>query len=304
MPEFIKDDGLLCWPHWMPIPEKKALGYSLQETNTRTEMDIGAIVRAKFKTDQTDFSCQIIMRDCEIEWLEAFEAELLNQGSVWFLMPIWVAGDVRHYTVQFTERPKVSQVKGEDNWLDFKIRIKNRLLAPIDGIEYGDRNTLVEWPSNLPVLQNSYSYAARKTDMKGGTELPTARRPQFNIDEVEITAEMSLSMSQIVVFEWFEREILNRGGRWFKMPVWIGGSLKVYKVRFKTRPKMTLDGFWTNVSLQMELEQREFMHPTVVQWLQFLSPEEVFYFLDEFHPTIHTSMPGLTIIPDGVYIKV
>ena len=305
MPKLEYDDGILCWPYWLPIPERQAFGYELlEDAVSRTDMDVGSIARIKYKVDQVKFSCQVIMRDCEIEWLEAFEAERLNQGQTWFLMPMWVAGHIQHYLVQFTERPKVTQVNGNDNWVQLRLRTKHRRILPIDGLRYGERNTLPAWPSNMPILQDGYSYEVRSTDMKGATNLPTVKRPEFNIDEVSITAKLSLSMSQIAVFEWFEREILNMGARWFSMPVWIGGDLKTYQVRFKGRPKFALNGFRTLVSFQLELEQRDLMHPQVVEWLLYMSPEELFFFLQEFHGMLHVTMPGLTIIPDGVYIKV
>lgn len=305
MSNAVYDDGILCWPHWLPIPERDSYGYApLNEVASRTEMDSGSLVRLKYKVDQINISCQCIMRDCEIAWLEAFEAERLNQGIEWFLMPIWIAGNVEHYMVQFTDRPAVTQVQGFDNWMSLKLRIKSRRLPPIDGITYGDRRTLVEWPSNLPILQDGYSYEVRKTDMKGATQLPTERRPELSIDEVTITGKCSLSISQSAVFEWFEREILNMGARWFKMPVWISGELKAYKVRFKSRPSFALNGLWTDATFELELEQRELMHPDVVNWLLYFSPDELFFFLENFHGMLHVTMPGLTIIPDGVYTKV
>ena len=139
MPAAEYDDGILCWPHWLPVPERNSNGYALlNEAILRTEMDVGSLARLKYKVDQVKISCQCIMRDCEIEWLEAFEAERLNQGQTWFLMPIWVAGNIEHYMVQFTDRPKVSQVKGDDNWVDLKLRLKSRRLPPVDGITYGE----------------------------------------------------------------------------------------------------------------------------------------------------------------------
>jgi hypothetical protein len=140
--------------------------------------------------------------------------------------------------------------------------------------------------------------------MKGGSKLSTVRRPEFFIDEVTMTCRMSLSYKQVAVFEWFEREVLNRGARWFKMQVWIGGDLVPYMVRFKTRPKFVLTGLWTAVSFELELENREFMHPTVVETLRVISPEELVSFLETLHDRLYVFMPGLTIIPDDVYTKI
>ena len=304
MPNIVEDDGIYCWPYWLPIPERDAYGYTLTDPYNRVEADAGSVVKPQFKIDETKITCYVLLESCDIEWLEAFETAVLNQGVTWFLVPIQMAGNIQHYMCQFTARPKVTRVQGEMNWVDLAFRIKSRVLAPVDGILYGDRSTLVEWPSNMPVLQDSYSYEVRKTDMQNDTQLSTTRRPEFNIDEVKMTCKLSLSMTQIAVFEWFEREILNMGARWFKMPVWIGGDLVNYIVRMRGRPQMSLDGFWTDVSFELDLEQRDLMHPTVVQWLLYISPDELFWFLNEFHNLLHVKMPGLTIIPDGVYIKV
>lgn len=274
-------EDYICWPYWLPEPERTDYSYSTStQTVERTEMDVGAVMRRLFDTDETVFQCQVQLEDCEASYFEAFEQWLLSQGSKWFLMPIWVGGEKQHYVAQFTERPKMDSVQGFTDFWSFSVRIKKRLLRPVSTIEVGSRGFLVTWPKNLPVLQDSYSYELRSTDLPGNGELTTYRKPEFNVDEATITCKLSLNPKQQNLFEWFERDVLNHGTRWFRMPVWIGGALRTHIVRFNERPQAALDGFWCSYTFKLDIEQRHIMDRTLLAWLTVLSPDDLFIVLD------------------------
>lgn len=269
-------DDVVCWPYWMPEPERDDYSYAPDEqTNVRSEMDVGKIVRRVFDTDETVISCRVILDDCSAYWFEAFERWMLDQGSVWFAMPLWVAGVKQHYVCQFVDRPKMTEVQGFTNFITFDVRVKRRALTPVSGYENIGNRMLPKWPSQLPVLQDGYSYEIRNTDKQSGTNLTSVRRPEFDIDEVSITAKFYLNRHELNLLEWFEREILNHGARWFTIPLWIGGKMVTQIVRFSERPKITLDGFWAEVSTKMDLENRAMMDKLLVGWLALLSPEDL-----------------------------
>lgn len=271
------NEEYVCWPYWLPEPERQEYDYRMSnQTVSRIEMDVGTLMRRSFDTDETVFNCSIQLEDCEAQFFEAFEQWILNQGSRWFYMPIWVGGDKQHYLAQFTERPKMDAVEGLTNFWTFSVRIKRRSLHPVQTIEIGDKDFLVSWPESLPVLQEGYSYELRSTDMSGGTDLTTYRKPEFQIDEATITCQLSLDIKQQNVFEWFERDVLNHGTRWFRMPLWIGGVLKNHIVRFQQRPEAKLSGVWCDYTFKLDVEQRYTMDSTLVNWLTFLSPNDIY----------------------------
>ena len=290
-------NDLVCWPYWLPEPERTEYEYEpVDQTNVRSEMDVGTIVRRAFTTDETTIDCQIIVEDCEAYWFEAFEQWLLNQGSEWFGMPLWVAGEKQYYVCQFTDRPKMSEVRGFTNFINFTVRVQKRVLKPVSG--YGDigAKILPTWPSSLPLLQDSYSYTLRNTDLKSATKLTTVRLPQFDINEATITAKLYLNREQQNLFEWFEREILNHGARWFRLPLWISGVMNTHIVRFTKRPKIKLDGFWCEVDVEMETENRVLMDKKLVGWLALLSPEDLIAYRNTLLGIIN-SMSTL-LVPD------
>lgn len=267
---------LVCWPYWLPVPERTDYSYEpVDQTNVRSEMDVGVLVRRAFTTDETIINCQIIVEDCEAYWFEAFEQWMLNQGSQWFGMPLWVAGVKQNYVCQMVDRPKMSEVRGFTNFITFAVRVQKRVLSPVSGLGSSLLNVLPAWPRSLPLLQDGYSYTLRNTDLKTATNLTSIRLPQFDIDETTITAKLYLDRTQQNVFEWFEREILNHGARWFKLPLWIGGVMNTHIARLTKRPKITLDNFWCSVDLEMEVENRVLMDKKLVGWLALLSPEDL-----------------------------
>lgn len=263
-----------CWPYWMPEPERTEYTYEpVEQTNVRSEMDVGAVVRRQFTTDETKINCQIIVEDCEAFWFETFEQWMLNQGAEWFGMPLWVAGEKQYYICQFVDRPKMGEVRGFTNFITFTVRVQRRILTPVAGYS---KASLPTWPSSLPILQDNYSYDLRNTDLKSATNITGVRKPQFDIDETTITASLYLDRKQQNLFEWFEREILNHGAHWFRLPLWIAGVMNTHIVRFTKRPKITLDGFWCTVDVEMETENRVLMDKALMAWLAVLSPEDMF----------------------------
>lgn len=160
-----------CWPYWLPEPERTDYSYEpVDQTNVRSEMDVGSLVRRLFTTDETKINCQIIVEDCEALWFETFEQWYLNQGSEWFAMPLWVAGEKDYYICQFVDRPKMGEVRGYTNFITFTVRVQRRVLTTVPGYNIAAR-MLPTWPSNLPLLQDNYSYDVRNTDLQSATKL-------------------------------------------------------------------------------------------------------------------------------------
>lgn len=287
----------VCWPYWMPEPERNEYGYDLSDqTTSRSEMEVGCLVRRQFTTDETKIACKIILEDCEPYWFEAFERWVLDQGSEWFVMPLWVAGEKQHYVCQMLDRPKMEQVQGFTNFVTFTVRVQKRILTPVSGYAPNSIKTIPAWPDKLPVLQDGYSYELRNADRQSSNKISSTRRPEWDVDEVTVTAKFYLNRKELNLFEWFERDVLNDGARWFKIPLWIGGAMHTQIARFKERPKITLNGFWTTVETKMEVENRAMMDKLLVAWLSLLSPDDMIYYSGVIKGVI-SGMGDLTV-PD------
>lgn len=98
------------WPSWMPLAQQDDYAYQLTDRRTRTDMEVGSILRVNYDTDETVVTCSLILDRSQAAWFEVFEKSLLSQGSQWFEMPLQFGGCIEWHTVRFKERPKVSRI--------------------------------------------------------------------------------------------------------------------------------------------------------------------------------------------------
>lgn len=155
------------WPSWLPAPEQTQ--YSMQPTDrrTKTDMEIGGIYRVEFDTDEVVVNCQLTLDMFQSAWFEAFEANLLRQGSIWILMPIWVAGQLKEHVVMFKDRPKISSVVGLHTVYTLVLQISKRDLMSADVAElllYYSPPQIMDLSDRLNVVVN--------IEMPGVTILP------------------------------------------------------------------------------------------------------------------------------------
>ena len=105
---------LICYPDWMPKPQRAGYSYEPTDRTISSEMEIGTIRRVEFDTDETVISCTLLLKNClERSFFEAFERDCLRQGCKWFMMPVEIAGEVEQYKARFRERPKLTQIIGK-----------------------------------------------------------------------------------------------------------------------------------------------------------------------------------------------
>jgi hypothetical protein len=119
-------DDLMTWPKWLPRPQSTGYAYEPTDRTVSSDMEIGTIRRVEFKTDETIIGCVVILDQMQLAFFETFERDLLRQGTVWFRMPIFIAGWVDEYTVRFKERPKIGQFIGLHTTVTMKVQIEKR----------------------------------------------------------------------------------------------------------------------------------------------------------------------------------
>lgn len=125
-----------CWPSWMPIAQRPNYSYEPTDRRSKTEMEVGSILRVNFDTDETTLDCTLILNTMQAQWFEKFERDMLNQGAKWFQMPIQIAGCIEWHTVRFAQRPKAGNLIGpRHTTYTLKLDIQQRDLKICDEVE-------------------------------------------------------------------------------------------------------------------------------------------------------------------------
>ena len=117
---------LMRWPDWMPKPQQSDYSYELTDRRSRTDMEVGSLIRVNFDTDESSFTCSIILDKFQSAWFEAFEKGTLNQGSLWFQMPLMSSGEINWHTVRFKSRPKANLVGPNHTRYSFVLEAEQR----------------------------------------------------------------------------------------------------------------------------------------------------------------------------------
>lgn len=99
---------LLRWPDWMPKPQRASYSYEPTDRRSRTDMEVGSILRVNYDTDESKATCTLTLNKTQAAWFEAFEKSWLAQGSRWFEMPLQSGGEINWHTVRFAARPKAT----------------------------------------------------------------------------------------------------------------------------------------------------------------------------------------------------
>lgn len=124
-----------CWPSWMPLAQSNGYSYEPTDRRTKTDMEVGSIMRVNFDTDESTLNCTLILNAVQAQWFEKFERDMLNQGATWFQMPIQIAGCIEWHTVRFASRPKAGNLIGpRHTTYTLKLDIQKRDLKLCDEV--------------------------------------------------------------------------------------------------------------------------------------------------------------------------
>lgn len=107
-----KSSGLYCWPDWMPKPQRNGYSYEPADRRSKTDMEVGSVLRVNFDIDETTLTCTLILNRFQAAWFEAFERGTLHQGAQWFEMPIQTGGEINWHTVRMAARSKAGSLIG------------------------------------------------------------------------------------------------------------------------------------------------------------------------------------------------
>lgn len=114
------------WPDWMPLPQVSGYGMTPIDRRIISETEVGSIVRKQFETDECECSCALVLDQLQANFFEAFERDILDQGTRWFTINLWTGGKVATHRVQFMERPTLVGVRGLHSEYSLKLRVEER----------------------------------------------------------------------------------------------------------------------------------------------------------------------------------
>lgn len=123
------NEKFYCWPDWMPKAQANAYSYEPTDRRSKTDMEVGSVLRVNFDTDESSLTCTLILNAVQAQWFEIFEKNLLNQGAAWFQMPVQTGGCVEWHTVRFAQRPKASWKSPHYTQYDLKLDLWQRELS-------------------------------------------------------------------------------------------------------------------------------------------------------------------------------
>lgn len=119
-------EKLHCWPEWMPLAQSNGYTYEPTDRRTKTEMEVGSVLRVNFDTDETVLDCTLILNTVQAQWFEKFERDMLNHGATWFQMPIQIACCIERHTVRFASHPKATWKAPHHTTYSLKLDIEKR----------------------------------------------------------------------------------------------------------------------------------------------------------------------------------
>lgn len=120
---------MICWPEWMPRPQRSGYSYGPADRRKKTDMEVGSISRVEFCSDETTCDCTLILDRLQSTWFESFERTVLRQGTRWFRMPLQFGGCIDMQTVRFSTRPKAGELIGQHTTYTFTLEVECRELA-------------------------------------------------------------------------------------------------------------------------------------------------------------------------------
>ena len=129
--------ALAVWPSNMPPLQME--GYTLTPVDLRQKAQegLGGSYALRINGDECEVACRLVLAATQAAWFEAFERDTLAQGSTWFKMPLWAAGQIAQQTVRFKSRPQATPIGAGHTAYEFVLVLRERAgMLPADLTEY------------------------------------------------------------------------------------------------------------------------------------------------------------------------
>ena len=153
-------EKVYTWPEFMPYPSADDFSWQPVESRTLTDMEVGTVIRSEFNTDEQEATCSLLLDQFQAAWFEAFEANVLNRGTVWFSFPCWISGEVQYRNVRMKARPKMSKISGLHSQYTLSLQVADRKLwsaSIVDALMKFGLSNLTSWGNSVARTLNVVS---------------------------------------------------------------------------------------------------------------------------------------------------
>lgn len=282
------------WPAWIEPALADDYTVKTEDRRVNADFELNSHFLVQFNTDESTIECSLLLDSLQSNWFEAFERDLLKQGSRWFLIDLWIGGQMKEHRARFKERPEANTRDGEE-WIQYKFTLEIVRREGLTDLSSDTGTDIPTWPETMPVpVIDSYVVKPQDRRQKSELDIGTLFRIAFDTDESTTTCILLLNHEEANWFEAFERDILKQGSRWFKMPLWIGGQMFEQKVRFATRPEAKKESpTHTAYSFELDIAYREgLMEPEWVEYLLDMDPYEFMRLEDRVQIIVNIRYPN------------
>lgn len=161
------EESITSWPVWMPLPEQDSFNRTPVDTRTNSEMEAGTIERAEYDTDEQHYTCTMTLDPTESMFLESLEHVVLRQGTIYFMFPCLIGGEIQMQRCKFVDRPKATKIIGANTVYNFTLAIEERELWSLEVTTA----LAVYAPDDLAAWSDALDFVFA-TNLPGATELP------------------------------------------------------------------------------------------------------------------------------------
>ncbi len=115
---------ILRWPSWLEPSLVDSYAVNVADRRQTSEFDVGSQMRVAFSTDEATVDCSLYLDSLGSNWFEAFERDVLVQGSRWFYMPLWVGGQMVDHLVRFKTRPQMGAREAQSDYCTYTFQLE------------------------------------------------------------------------------------------------------------------------------------------------------------------------------------
>lgn len=109
----------------MPYPLQA--GFSMQPEDRRiAQSTIGTSFQKGFGGDVCIAEVSLRLTREQARWFDSLERDSTVQGTIWFELPIWYAGEVHFEQCRFKTRPKFTTFNGFHEDVSFSVYVRKR----------------------------------------------------------------------------------------------------------------------------------------------------------------------------------
>lgn len=286
-------ETIFRWPSWIEPGIVEGHSVTVTDTRLKSDFNLSSQFLVEFDSDETNVNCTLFLDSLQSNWFEAFDRDILRQGSRWFLIDLWIGGQIIEHRARFKTRPEANNRVGLE-WMEYTFQLeifKRQGLRRLPALPEGQ---LEKWPETMPIpITDSYGVKLQDRREVSEFDVGSLYRVKVTTDETLIPCKLYLTSEEANWFEAFERDVLAQGSRWFIMPLWVGGQMGDHTVRFATRPEASKEaGAYTTYSFELDVAKRQgLMDKDLVEWFIDNNPYDLILAIDLLQIIVNKRLP-------------